>query len=321
MSELISVIVPIYNTEKYLVECVESLRKQTYSNIEIILVDDGSTDASIEICDEFAEKDSRVRVFHKKNEGVAVARNFGIQQSNGQYVVIVDSDDIAVDRMIEVLYTQIKENDADIAVGNYYIYDESDGNFYYYITDDDYCVEVLSPQELIDRQAGAWKWNSTAFMLTTFKLYKKVLFDDVSFTHGRRFDDEASTHRLFLRSKKTVFVNDNVYLYRRRSGSIMRSEFDISWVRDLVEVFSKKISDLVLAGVDVSVMRIRFVNLLKDYKQTLEYHQLTDTEEYKDICFRLKLFLKQNKEIVKVEIKRLLFTRSQTMKVRGVFCD
>lgn len=111
--------------------------------------------------------------------------------------------------------------------------------------------------------------NSTAFMLTTFKLYKKVLFDDVSFTHGRRFDDEASTHRLFLRSKKTVFVNDNVYLYRRRSGSIMRSKFDLSWARDLVEVFSKKISDLVLAGVDVSVMRIRFVNLLKDYKQTL----------------------------------------------------
>lgn len=290
MDELISVIVPIYNTEKYLVECVESLRKQTYSNIEIILVDDGSTDASIEICDEFAEKDSRVRVFHKKNEGVAVARNFGIQQSNGQYVVIVDSDDVAVDRMIEVLYTQIKENDADIAVGNYYIYDESDGNFYYYITDDDYCVEVLSPQELIDRQAGAWKWNSTAFMLTTFKLYKKELFDDVSFTHGRRFDDEASTHRLFLISKKTVFVNDNVYLYRRRSGSIMRSKFDLSWARDLVEVFSKKISDLVLAGLDISVMRIRFVNLLNDYKQTLEYHQLTDTEEYKDICFRLKIF-------------------------------
>ena len=290
MNELISVIVPIYNTEKYLVECVESLRKQTYSNIEIILVDDGSTDASIEICDEFAEKDSRVRVFHKKNEGVAVARNFGIQQSNGQYVVIVDSDDVAVDRMIEVLYTQIKENDADIAVGNYYIYDETDGNFYYYIIDDDYCVEVLSSQELIDRQAGAWQWNSSAFIVTVAKLYKRDLFEDVSFTHGRRFDDEASTHRLFLRSKKTVFINDNLYLYRRRSGSIMRTDFDLSWVRDLVEVFSKKISDLVLAGLDVSVMRIRFVNLLKDYKQSLEYHQLTDTEEYKDICFRLNVF-------------------------------
>lgn len=101
----------------------------------------------------------------------------------------------------------------------------------------------------------------------------------------------------------------------------MRTEFDLSWARDIVEVFSKKISDCVLAGLDVSVLRIRFVNLLKDYKQTLEYHQLTDTEEYKDICFRLKLFLMQNKEMVKVEIKELLFTISQTMKVRGVFYD
>lgn len=100
MDELISVIVPIYNTGKYLVECVESLRKQTYSNIEIILVDDGSTDASIEICDEFAEKDSRIRVFHKKNEGSAIAKNFGIQQSRGEYIILVDSDDIVSDRMI-----------------------------------------------------------------------------------------------------------------------------------------------------------------------------------------------------------------------------
>lgn len=290
MDELISVIVPIYNTGKYLVECVESIRKQTYSNIEIILVDDGSTDASIEICDEFAEKDSRIRVFHKKNEGSAIAKNFGIQQSKGEYIILVDSDDIVSDRMIEVLYTQIKEKNADIAIGNYYIYDESDGNFYFYVTGQDYCVEELSLQELIDRQAGAWKWNGSAFIVAVVKLYKKDLFEDVSFTHGRRFDDEASTHRLFLRSKKTVFINDNLYIYRRRSSSIMTSEFDLSWARDLVEVFSKKISDLVLAGVDVSVMRIRFVNLLKDYKQTLEYHQLTDTEEYKDICFRLKLF-------------------------------
>lgn len=296
MTELISVIVPVYNTEQYLVECLESILKQTYSNIEVILVDDGSIDSSGNICDQFARNDSRIRVFHKKNEGVAVARNFGIQHSNGEYVVIVDSDDVAVDRMIEVLYTQIKEKNADIAIGNYYIYDESDGNFYFYVTDQDYCVEVLSSQELIDRQEGAWRWNSTAFMLTTFKLYKKVLFNDVSFTHGRRFDDEASTHRLFLRSKKTVFINDNIYLYRRRSGSIMRSKFDISWAKDLVEVFSKKISDLVLAGLDVSVMRIRFVNLLKDYKQTLEYHQLTDTEEYKDICFRLNIFLESEQE-------------------------
>ena len=126
--------------------------------------------------------------------------------------------------------------------------------------------------------------------MPTFKLIKKELFKEVQFSNGRRFDDEATMHRFYLLASKIVFINDNLYLYRRRSGSIMRTEFDISWARDIVEVFSKKISDLVLAGLDVSVMRIRFVNLLKDYKQTLEYHHLTDTEEYKDICFRLKLF-------------------------------
>ena len=290
MTELISVIVPIYNTEKYLVECVESIREQTYSNIEIILVDDGSTDASIEICDEFSKKDSRVRVFHKENEGSAVAKNFGIQQSKGEYIILVDSDDIVSDKMIEVLYTHIKEKNADIAIGNYYIYDESDKNFYFYVTDKDFSVEELAIQEIMNRQAGDWRFNSSAFILPTFKLIKKELFKEVQFSNGRRFDDEATMHRFYLLASKIVFINDNVYLYRRRSGSIMRSKFDLSWARDLVEVFSKKISDLVLSGLDVSVMRIRFVNLLKDYKQILEYHQLTDTEEYRDICFRLNIF-------------------------------
>lgn len=296
MTELISVIVPIYNTEKYLVECVESIREQTYSNIEIILVDDGSTDASIEICDEFSKKDSRVRVFHKENEGSAVAKNFGIQQSKGEYIILVDSDDIVSDKMIEVLYTHIKEKNADIAIGNYYIYDESDKNFYFYVTDKDFSVEELAIQEIMNRQAGDWRFNSSAFILPTFKLIKKELFKEVQFSNGRRFDDEATMHRFYLLASKIIFINDNLYRYRQRSGSIMRSEFDLSWARDLVEVFSKKISDLVLAGVDVSVMRIRFVNLLKDYKQILEYHQLTDTEEYKDICFRLKIFFEAEQD-------------------------
>ena len=290
MTELISVIVPIYNTEKYLVECVESIREQTYSNIEIILVDDGSTDASIEICDEFSKKDSRVRVFHKENEGSAVAKNFGIQQSKGEYIILVDSDDIVSDKMIEVLYTHIKEKNADIAIGNYYIYDESDKNFYFYVTDKDFSVEELAIQEIMNRQAGDWRFNSSAFILPTFKLIKKELFKEVQFSNGRRFDDEATMHRFYLLASKIIFINDNLYRYRQRSGSIMRSKFDLSWARDLVEVFSKKISDLVLSGLDVSVMRIRFVNLLKDYKQILEYHQLTDTDEYRDICFRLNIF-------------------------------
>ena len=290
MSELISVVVPIYNTGKYLVECVEHILKQTYQNIEIILVDDGSTDNSGEICDAFMMQDERVRVFHQENQGAAQAKNLGLRKARGQYITIVDSDDIVKENMIETLYQQVQEKNADIVIGNYYNYDESDGNFYFYVTGQDFCIEELSIQEIMNRQAGDWQFNSSAFILPTFKLIKKELFKEVQFSNGRRFDDEATMHRFYLLASKIVFINDNVYLYRRRSGSIMRTEFDISWARDLVEVFSKKISDCVLAGLDVSVLRIRFVNLLKDYKQTLEYNQLTDTEEYKDICFRLKLF-------------------------------
>ena len=290
MSELISVVVPIYNTEKYLVECVEHILKQTYQNIEIILVDDGSTDNSGEICDTFMMQDERVRVFHQENQGAAQAKNVGLREARGQYITIVDSDDIVKENMIETLYQQVKEKNADIVIGNYYNYDESDGNFYFYVTGQDFCVEELSIQEIMNRQAGDWKFNSSAFILPTFKLIKKELFNEVHFSNGCRFDDEATMHRFYLLASKIVFINANLYLYRRRSGSIMRSKFDLSWARDIVDVFSKKISDCVLADLDVSVLRIRFVNLLKDYKQTLEDHQLTDTEEYKDICFRLKLF-------------------------------
>lgn len=276
---------------KYLVECVEHILKQTYQNIEIILVDDSSTDNSGEICDAFMMQDNRVRVLHQENKGgAAQAKNMGISVAKGEYITIVDSDDIVKENMIETLYQQVQEKDADVVIGNYYNYDESDGNFYFYVTGKDFCVEELAIQEIMNRQAGDWKFNSSAFILPTFKLIKKELFNEVHFSNGRRFDDEATMHRFYLLASKIVFINDNLYLYRRRSGSIMRTEFDLSWARDIVEVFSKKISDCVLAGLDVSVLRIRFVNLLKDYKQTLEYHQLTDTEEYKDICFRLKLF-------------------------------
>lgn len=236
------------------------------------------------------KQDERIRVFHQENKGAAQAKNMGISVAKGQYITIVDSDDVVKENMIEILYQQVQEKDADVVIGNYYNYDESDENFYFYVTGQDFCVEELSIQEIMNRQAGDWQFNSSAFILPTFKLIKKELFKEVQFSNGRRFDDEATMHRFYLLASKIVFINDNVYLYRRRSGSIMRTEFDLSWARDLVEVFSKKISDCVLAGLDVSVMRIRFVNLLKDYKQTLEFHQLTDTEEYKDICFRLKLF-------------------------------
>ena len=118
-------------------------------------------------------QDERVRVFHQENQGAAQAKNLGLRKARGQYITIVDSDDIVKENMIETLYQQVQEKNADIVIGNYYNYDESDGNFYFYVTGQDFCVEELSRQEIMNRQAGDWKFNSSAFILPTFKLIKK----------------------------------------------------------------------------------------------------------------------------------------------------
>ena len=290
MENLVIVVIPVYNVENYLEECIQSVLNQTYTNLDIVLVNDGSTDASAEICDRFAEIDGRVRVFHTENRGAALSKNFGVTQALGEYVLFVDSDDIAEKRMVETLYRQVEETGADIVIGNYFLYDENDGQYKLYVLERDFCIEELSAQELIDRQAGKWHFNASVFISPCVKLVKKQLLLRVPFTNGRRFDDEATIHRLFIKSQKTIFVNDNLYIYRVRKGSIMTSQFDLSWVQDILQVFSSKLADLLLAGIDPSVMRIRFVNILKEYKYLCETYNLTHTDEYREILFRLDLF-------------------------------
>ena len=290
MKNLVSIVIPVYNVENYLEESIQSVLNQTYTNLEIILVDDGSTDSSGTICDKFAEIDVRIRVFHIENRGAALAKNFGVTQALGEYVLFVDSDDIAEKRMIETLYKQIEKTGADIVIGNYYIYDENDGEFKFYVLGKDFCIEELSPQELIDRQAGYWHLNTSAFIMPTFKLFRRELLLQVPFVNVRHFDDEATIHRLFIKSKKTIFVNDNLYIYRVRQGSIMTSQFDISWVQDILQVFSLKLADLILANIDTEVMKKRFINILNDYRYFCETHNLIDTPEYREILFRLNLY-------------------------------
>ena len=122
----ISVIVPVYNVEKYLDKCVESIVNQTYKNLEIILVDDGSTDSCPEICDEWAKKDNRIKVIHKPNGGLSSARNAGMDSMTGSYIQFVDSDDYIKSNMIEVMYGNIIKGDYDVCVCNYSFIDESD---------------------------------------------------------------------------------------------------------------------------------------------------------------------------------------------------
>ena len=133
MDDKITVIVPVYNVESYLRKCLDSIIAQTYKNIEIVVVNDGSTDASGEICKEFSEMDHRIIYIEQENAGISAARNTGLNNMSGNYVTFVDSDDWIESNYVETLYKKITEYQADIAVGNYYSFNESEGMFYFHI--------------------------------------------------------------------------------------------------------------------------------------------------------------------------------------------
>jgi glycosyltransferase involved in cell wall biosynthesis len=215
---LISVIVPIYNVEKYLSRCIESIINQTYKNLEIILVDDGSPDSSPAICDAFAEKDSRVNVIHKKNGGVSEARNVAIDVSQGVYILFVDGDDFMAPDMIELLCDTLRSNKADVSSCGYI-------NHYKVVEaplDQDNKERVLSGElaledMLYQRSITTSPWG---------KLYKKELFNEIRYPLGaKNAQDLAVTYRLLSRSKTVVINSSAKYYYQQREDSAVRSSF------------------------------------------------------------------------------------------------
>lgn len=286
---LVSLVVPIYNVASYIKECLDSICGQVYQHLEIILVNDGSTDNSLEICEAYAQKDSRIKIVHQENAGASAARNTGIEHSSGEYLMFIDSDDVVDSRLVSELYQYLVLTDSDMSMGQYYLYDESDGNFYYYPMDDTKPFEMVSSAEAIKRQANWDIYNTANYIVIYNKLFKKKLFDSIRFPLGVRFEDEGIAHRLFLKAKKIVQVNQLLYLYRIRRNSVMTSGFDFAKVQEVQAVFNQKLADLVLAGIEIEDIRLRYANVLKDYKVMLEQAGLTDTVEYKDILFKLSL--------------------------------
>ena len=212
----VSVVVPVYNVEEQLPRCVESIVKQTYENLEIILVDDGSTDSSGKMCDEFAASDSRIRVIHQKNQGLSGARNSGIDMSTGGHIFFVDSDDYIDLNTIQVLMNQVRIFNCDIAAcGFSHVYD---GN---------------RPEEpFTSPSGGVWSgYQGLIQMMRTNnlctvawnKLYKRKLWDGVRYPVGRYHEDEATTYKLLYKAKIVSYVPDCLYKYYQRENSIMNA--------------------------------------------------------------------------------------------------
>ena len=220
MSEpLVSVIIPVYKVEPYLRPCADSVLAQTYKNLEILLVDDGSPDTCPQICDEYAKKDPRVRVIHKENGGLSDARNAALDIARGDYVGFVDSDDWIAPTMYEELVKSALKLDADIAVCGY---TESNGVR-------DLEVKSLAPAEKSYTVEEAFRevlLTGEILVIMCNKLYKRELFDRIRFPKGELFEDGDVFYRLFGRSRRLAHTGGCGYFYRKRAGSITFKKFE-----------------------------------------------------------------------------------------------
>lgn len=216
-NELISVILPVYNVEQYLNECINSLLLQTYSNLEIILVDDGSTDGSGKVCDEWKYKDKRIRVIHKKNEGVSVARNIGIDASTGKYIGFIDSDDAVAPEFYEKLYHAIMAESADLAVTHEIIWDGGQIQKTACTSQNGKgeCLEGKKEflEHFLEPFTGniGWVWN---------KLYSRDLIGSSRFIRVKNMEDVMFNAEIALKVKHAVWICDRLYYYRQREGSV-----------------------------------------------------------------------------------------------------
>ena len=289
MKPKISIIVPVYKVEQYLEECVNSILAQTYTNLEIILVDDGSPDQCGKMCDNYAQKDSRIMVIHQKNQGMSVARNTGIDAATGGYIGCVDSDDVIHPRMYEFLVKALEAEQADIAICHELAFNEK---YEFEQYSGMHIEQVENQKQLYSHFLDAWTgpvnfvWN---------KLYKKELFDGVRFTPGIKMEDMYIQPDLFSHVSKAVWIQERLYGYRQRQGSIMnagKGDVYIFWADALMHQREKiqQLNDTELnAQIDIycyrTLARIQYSAQANGHKQiakklrsqyiTMIFHQMS----------------------------------------------
>ena len=221
----ISIIVPVYNVESYLPRCIDSILAQTYTDFELILVDDGSPDNSGAICDEYAAKDSRIRVIHKENGGVSSARNTGLDFASGKYISFVDSDDVVHPQMYEILLSVLQNTQSGFSACSVQKIPE---NYNFSVFDTHLTPnshEFYSSKEVINQYIYRFYGKLTAYIYN--KLYRKELFDHLRFdTKYSIYEDEMVALELIESAQSIVYVPLNLYYYRQTSGSLMRKSFD-----------------------------------------------------------------------------------------------
>ena len=277
-NEKLSIIVPVYKVEQYLDECIKSLVNQSYKNIEIILIDDGSPDRSGEICDDWARNDNRIYVIHKSNEGAAKARNEGLRMASGEYIGFVDSDDYVSPYMFETLIHLMSYYHCDIAECGFYKTDTSYLKFDKNIIDTPKIVdsETALKYHIQDKLFKQTIWN---------KVYNKSVI--VPFTEGKYIDDEFWVYQVIGKSKRLISVDAKMYAYRQQAQSVMHTGYSLKRL-DALEAKKRRCEYISnnFPSLDIEARNSLFFSCVYQYQMVLKY--LSGKDKKDAICIIMK---------------------------------
>lgn len=282
MNELISVIIPVYNVEDYLKRCLDSVISQTYKKIEIILVDDGSSDNSGKICDYYAKLDSRIRVVHQANKGLSAARNEGIKAAHGEYICFVDSDDLILQDMVEYLYNLLKKFNCDLSLCTYRLLYQNgklgkkNGNGQVECLDSEQALRKMLYRDFIDVNASA-------------KLYHKNIFKNIVFPEGKYFEDVSTTYKTFIKSKRVACGYVPKYLYYKRFDSITNKKFTEKQL-EFINAADQMCDDIVdiYPSLNLATMRYRV------YSRFSTLNRMLDINYHENEKVKIIQFIKEN---------------------------
>lgn len=307
MKEKISVIIPVYNTEKYLGKCIQSVLNQTYENLEIICIDDGSEDNSGKILDAFAEKDSRIKVIHKVNEGVSAARNDALHIATGDWIGFVDSDDYIAEDMYDTMIIATKQQGVDIVSCGYYL--EYEDRCVLAANQKEVPTEALETKQFLRYIYERDKYKGVASYLWTRLISRDLIYgQNKELTYEFSKDFDVSEDLVFLaevmqNSKKSLYVDKPMYYYRQREFSACHDErkqlTSMSWVRAylrIIEIFEKNNIDVYVYNLVVRMMVYRCGKFME---LAIKYHEKQAYDWLKDIVVKYYvIYEKTNKEYI-----------------------
>lgn len=284
---LISIIVPVYNVKNYLARCLDSLLRQTHTHFELLVVNDGSTDGSAQILEEYAQADSRIKVIHQENAGVSAARNRAIDLAQGDYITFVDSDDFVEDDYLEKLYWAAVESGSDIAATNFSSYREEESVFLFYHNEDNYYEKIYSVQEWMDQEGNMQNNLHLAFTFSPLKLFKKELFEGIRYPVGRLREDDATIYKLYLKANQIHFRNTGPYFYSQRPEGLSRNGM-LQDIATMVSNAEERIALMVALGYDPTAQIESYLGRLR--KCQADALQAGQIELYQQLSGKLDLY-------------------------------